>query len=180
MAQTATLYRFHIDLSDVDRGRYEQLDLRVAMHPSEIEAFLLTRVIAFALNAERGLEFSPGGLSDTDAPCIRGVSDNGTLETWIEVGSPSARKLNKAAKAARNVKVYTYKDANALLAEMQSEKIHRVQEIPVYAISQKFLDDVAKTLDRNNSWSMLYHDEILTISTASLNFETSLRPQFSV
>jgi uncharacterized protein YaeQ len=180
MAQTATLYRFHIDLSDIDRGHYDQLDLRVAMHPSEIPAFLVSRVIAFALNAERGLEFSPGGLSDTDAPCIRGMTDNGTLQTWIEIGNPSARKLNKAAKAARVVKVYTYKDAGALIAEMKSEKIHRVQEIPVYSLSQKFLDQIAATLDRKNDWSVLYHDENLTVTTSGGSFETTLHPQFAV
>ncbi|MEK7355635.1 MAG: YaeQ family protein, partial [Bdellovibrionota bacterium] len=125
MAQTATLYRFCLDVSDIDRDFYESLDLRVAMHPSEIPHYLLTRILAFALNSKRGLEFSPGGLSDTDAPCIRCLSDNGTLDGWIEVGNPSARKLHKAAKAARDVKVYTYKDPKSLLEEIAAEKVHR-------------------------------------------------------
>jgi YaeQ protein len=35
MALTATMHHFHVMLSDVDRGVYKALDLRVARHPSE-------------------------------------------------------------------------------------------------------------------------------------------------
>jgi uncharacterized protein YaeQ len=68
MALASTLYRFRIDLSDVDRGVYETLDFRIAQHPSETTTYLLTRVLAYALNTQPGLEFSSGGLSDPDAP----------------------------------------------------------------------------------------------------------------
>src|SRR5688572_12171496 len=149
MAQTATLYRFHLNVSDIDRSVYEDLDLRVAMHPSEVAHYLLSRVLAYALNFERGLEFSPGGLSDTDAPCIRGVADNGTLQSWIEIGNPSAKKLHKGAKAARNVKVYTYKDPKNLVQEMIAHQIHRAGEIPIYAFESKFLDELATWLERD-------------------------------
>ena len=46
MALGATVHRFQIDLSDVDRGVYEALDLRVARHPSESVPYLLTRTLA--------------------------------------------------------------------------------------------------------------------------------------
>lgn len=175
MAQTATLYRFKIDVSDVDRNHYDSLDLRVAMHPSEIPHYLLTRILAFALNAERGLEFSPGGLSDTDAPCIRGLSDDGTLLSWIEVGNPSARKLHKGSKAAREVKVYTYKDPDQLRREMVAEKVHRADQIPIYALEPKFLDALGEWLDRNNQWTLLHHEGVLTIGSSKGTLEGQLR-----
>ena len=40
MALTATMHHFQITLSDVDRGVYEALDLRVARHPSETMRYL--------------------------------------------------------------------------------------------------------------------------------------------
>ena len=46
MALTATLYRFDVELSDVDRGVYQKLELRPACHPSEALRYLLTRVLA--------------------------------------------------------------------------------------------------------------------------------------
>src|SRR5258707_1232333 len=97
MAQLATLYRFRIELSDVDRGVYQPLDFRVAMHPSESPLFLVTRILAFALNTQEGLEFTPTGLSDPDEPCLRIANPRGGLSLWIEIGNPSARKLHKAA-----------------------------------------------------------------------------------
>ena len=41
MALTATIHTFLIGLSDVDRGVYEAIDVRVPMHPSETEEYLL-------------------------------------------------------------------------------------------------------------------------------------------
>jgi uncharacterized protein YaeQ len=43
MALSATVYHVQIDLSDVDRGVYESLDLRVARHPSETMRYLLSK-----------------------------------------------------------------------------------------------------------------------------------------
>src|SRR2546429_678075 len=43
VALTSTVYHLEIDLSDVDRGVYEKLDLRLARHPSESTHYLLTR-----------------------------------------------------------------------------------------------------------------------------------------
>ena len=49
MALTATIYAFDVQLADADRGVYETLALRVARHPSETEASLVTRVLAYCL-----------------------------------------------------------------------------------------------------------------------------------
>jgi uncharacterized protein YaeQ len=70
VALTATIYTFEIDLADHDRGRFESLALRVAKHPSESEEYLWTRVLAYALEYEDGIEFSKGGISDPDDPAI--------------------------------------------------------------------------------------------------------------
>jgi uncharacterized protein YaeQ len=46
MAAGATMYTFEIELADTDRGIYEQFTLRAARHPSETDAYLVTRVLA--------------------------------------------------------------------------------------------------------------------------------------
>ena len=46
MAISSTLYRFQIELSDIDRGVYESLDWRVACHPSEDSERMVVRVLA--------------------------------------------------------------------------------------------------------------------------------------
>lgn len=167
MANPSTLLRFKIELSDVDRGIYESLDLRVAQHPSENAAYLITRVLAFALNYQDRLEFSPGGLSDTDAPCLFVSSSMGGSELWIEVGNPSARKLNKAAKQSKRVAIYTYKDTQPLVREMKAERIHRVEEIEIYRIPQNFLQEIEPLLERENRWSLLNHDGGLSLTVGN-------------
>ena len=49
LALTATIYNVDIDLADLDRGVYESLALRIARHPSESEEYLVTRILAYAL-----------------------------------------------------------------------------------------------------------------------------------
>ena len=59
MALTATIYTFDIELADSDRHIYESLALRVARHPSETEAYLVTRVLAYALERRLARRPSP-------------------------------------------------------------------------------------------------------------------------
>lgn len=169
MAHPSTLYRFRIDLSDIDRGVYETLDHRIAMHPSESSDFLLTRVLAFALNAQEGLEFSPGGLSDPDQPCIQLVDPGSGITLWIEVGNPSAKKLHRAAKSSRHVKVYTYKDPEVLLKDIAANKVYHAERIEVFSFPPKFLGRLADTLQRDNLWNIIHSDGSLTVSTGEFS-----------
>src|SRR5580658_8592368 len=107
MALNSTMVRFVIKLSDVDRAVYETIELRVPMHPSEAPPFLLTRVLAYCLNFQEGLEFSQG-ISTPDEPALRVRDLTGVLKLWIDIGNPSAKRLHKASKAAPTVRVYTY------------------------------------------------------------------------
>src|SRR5882762_8474744 len=99
MALTATIHNFEIELADSDRNRYESLALRVARHPSESEEYLVTRVLAYALEFTEGIAFSRG-LSEPDEPAISVRDLTGVLRAWIEIGTPDAARLHKASKAA--------------------------------------------------------------------------------
>ncbi len=174
MAQPATLYRFRVSLSDIDRGVYESIDLRVAKHPSEIDHFLLSRVLAYSLNYDRGLEFPPGGLSDPDQPALKMMNDRGQIGLWIEIGNPSAKKLHKASKASNLVKVYTYKDASLLLKDMAAEKVHKAEQIEIYSFAPKFLDQLALWLERDNEWNVVAQEGSLSVSSDKGSLETEL------
>src|SRR6478736_465529 len=97
MALTATIYRWQINLSDVDRNVYQEIDLRLARHPSETMRYLITRAIAHCLNVEEGLAFSKG-LATAEEPALGSHDLQGTLTRWIEIGMPSADRLHKARK----------------------------------------------------------------------------------
>jgi uncharacterized protein YaeQ len=131
MALGATVHRFLVTLSDVDRGVYESLDVRVARHPSESGRYLLTRTLAYCLSYEEGIVFSKGGISSTDEPPIAIRDATGVLKTWMEIGSPSAERLHKASKAAPRVELYTHAELASLRREAATRPVHRLEEIVV-------------------------------------------------
>src|SRR5215470_10659036 len=149
MALQATVYHLQIELSDVDRGVYEALDLRLGRHPSESMPYLLTRVLAYALLYEEGIAFSKGGLSSTDEPALSIRDAQGNLRAWVEVGTPSADRLHKASKASPRVVVFTQHDPRLLQKEAASRAIHKVEQIELYALDAAFLDRLAALTDRN-------------------------------
>lgn len=171
---STALYRFRIDVSDVDRGFYERLDFRLQQHPSETLTFLVTRAIAYALNVEPGLEFSKEGLCEPDDPCISSQSPMGGYDLWIEVGSPSARRVHKAAKAAKRVKVYTYKNPEALMRELHGERVHKLEEIEIFSLEPGFLEEVEHMLERDNEWSLVRDGDSLLISAGESTCQGTL------
>ena len=164
MGNRATLYRFRIELSDIDRGFYEPIDFRAALHPSETIRYLLTRVIAFALNYQEGIEFAPGGISDTEEPAIRVKTLDGRTLQWIEIGNPATKKLHKASKSGALVKVYAHKDPGLLVKELLEGDVHRASEIEIHSLHGDFLALLETMVGRDNKWSMIVNEGSITIN----------------
>jgi uncharacterized protein YaeQ len=155
MALTATMYRLEIALSDVDRGVYESIELRLARHPSETLRWMLTRTLAYCLSYEEGIAFSKGGVSSTDEPAISIRDATGLMLAWIDVGAPSAERLHKAAKAARRVAVYTWVELEQLRREAASRPIHKVESIEVERFEPAFLDALEAKIERNTALELV-------------------------
>lgn len=171
MASGATVYNFEIDLADSDRNLYETLSLRVARHPSESEEYLVTRVLAYALEFTEGIAFSTGGLSDPDDPAITVRDLTGALRVWIEIGSPDAARLHKAQKASPRVVVYTHKDVERLASRLSGEKIHRADELELYAIEPALVAALVERLDRRMAFALSVSERELFISIGTANLE---------
>jgi uncharacterized protein YaeQ len=167
MALTATIHRFEVTLSDVDRGVYESLDLRVARHPSESPRYLMTRLLGYCLSYEEGMAFSKGGLSSSEEPPLAVRDRTGQLLVWIEVGSPSAERLHKASKAAGRVVLYTHADAGQLRKEASTRAIHRVEAIDVRRFDPALLDALAGAIDRHTKVEIVRTDGRLYMTIGS-------------
>jgi uncharacterized protein YaeQ len=176
MALPATLRKFEIALADSDRGVYEQLDWRVAQHPSESERYLVARVIARALEHAEGLEFSRGGVSDDDEPAIVQRNLRGELQAWIEIGSPSPDRLHKAAKLAPRVVIYAWKNVDQLAEAIAERGVHRADELVLRALPAELLDSVAATLDRINRWDLSVTGGVIYLAIGSAQFEAAVTP----
>ena len=80
MARSATIYRVQLELSHVDRDVYAELQLTLARHPSETMERTITRLLAYGLRYDEGLEFGRG-VSATDEPDLwRREGDGRVLE----------------------------------------------------------------------------------------------------
>lgn len=175
MALQATVHRVQIDLSDVDRGVYEQLDLRVARHPSETARWLLTRTLAYALCHEEGIAFSKGGLSSTDEAPVSIRDATGRLRAHIEVGAPSAERLHRAAKAADRVVVFTEVDPERLRRDARAfGRVHRADEIALVLVPAALIDALERHLERNLSFGLSRNDGVVYLTVGGETVEGTL------
>lgn len=165
MALTSTMYAFDIALANVDRGVYESLEFRMAMHPSESAEYFVARLLAYCLEYTEGIAFSRG-ISDPDDPPLSVRDLTGSLKVWIELGAPDAARLHKASKAAPRVAVYTHRDLAQLWRQWEGEKIHRAEQIELYALDRELIDAIAERLDRRMKLELSVTDGTIFFNVA--------------
>lgn len=174
MAIGATLYTVSLQLSDIDRGVYQELDLRLARHPSETAEFLVTRLLAYCLEYEEGITFSDGGVSSTDEPAVLVRDLTGRVTAWIEVGAPDADRLHRGSKLADRVAVYTHRDPARVLDQLSGKRIHRAETIPLYHFDRGFIDSVAATLERRTTATLSVTERQLYLEIAGTTLSTAV------
>jgi len=171
MAQTATLHTFTIQLADMDRGVYADFELRVAQQPSETTEFMLVRVLAYCLEYEEGIALTEG-IAAVDEPAVLLRDLTGRVTAWIEVGAPDWERVHRGSKLAGRAAVYTHRDPSQLLAQFAGRKIHRAEEIPVYAFGREFLADAGKRLQRRSKLAVSVTERQLYLDIDGQNLST--------
>jgi uncharacterized protein YaeQ len=173
MALGATIYSFSIQLSDVDRGVYQALDLRVARHPSETATFMLARVLAYCLEYREGIALTDG-IAAVDEPAVLVRDLTGRITAWIEVGAPDAERLHRGSKLAGRAAVYTHRDPEQVLAQLAGKKVHRGAEIPVYSFDREFMESVAAALPRRAALTLSVTERQLYLDVDGRGFSTAI------
>lgn len=173
MALTSTMYAFDIALANVDRGVYESLEFRMAMHPSESAEYFVARLLAYCLEYTEGIAFSRG-ISDPDEPPLSVRDLTGSLKVWVELGAPDAARLHKASKAAPRVAVYTHRDPASLRRQWDGEKIHRAEQIELYALDRELIDAIAEKLDRRMKLELSVTDGTIFVNVAGSTLSGTL------
>lgn len=153
MAIGSMIHTFTVQLADVDRGVYEDFSIRVARHPSETDAFMVTRLLAYCLEYEEGIEFG-GGVSTTDEPAVMVKDLTGKVTAWIEVGAPDAARLHSGSKLADRTAVYTHRDPTKLLASWDGKTIYNAEAIRFRSFDPAFIKDAVTALERRNTLSL--------------------------
>jgi uncharacterized protein YaeQ len=176
MAVGATIHTFAVNLADIDRGVYEEPALRVARHPSETDAFMLTRVLAYCLEFDEGIAFSEG-ISATDEPAVLVRDLTGRLTAWIEVGAPDAARLHTGSMQAARVAVYTHRDPAKVAAPWAGKRIHRADEISLYSFDPGFIDAAISVIERRNSMTISITERRLYLELNGITLETEIHEQ---
>ena len=163
MAHGSVIHVFAIQLSNVDRGIYEALELRVARHPSETEEFLCARVLAYGLEARAGLAFSRG-LAEPDEPALSVRDLTGRIEAWIEIGAPGAARLHRASKAAPRVAVYTHNGAERYWESLAGSRIHDAEALELYAFDRALIAAMVERLTRRMAFELSVSDGVIYLT----------------
>jgi len=172
MAQTATIYNLNVDLSDVDRGVYETLNIRIARHPSETAEYMLVRVLAYCLEFRDGIALTEG-VASADEPAILVRDLTGQITAWIEVGLPDASRIHRGSKLAARTAVYTHR-GRQLLSQLEGAKVYKSESVPIYTLDPEFIDEVASLIDRRSSIGMSITEQQIYLTINGRDFTTSI------
>jgi len=170
MALTATIYNFDVQLADADRGVYETLAFKVAQQPSEADEHAMARVLAYCLEYTEGIGFSRG-IAEPDEPALFVRDLTGAMRVWIDIGSPDAARLHRASKAAPRVAVYTHKDPARLIEQVAGQRIHRADQIELWALDRALIADLVARRDRRTASDLTVTERHLYVNIGGETLE---------
>jgi uncharacterized protein YaeQ len=170
MALTATIYNFDVQLADADRGVYETLAFRLAQQPSEADDHAVARVLAYCLEYTEGIGFSRG-IAEPDEPALFVRDLTGAMRVWIDIGAPDATRLHKASKAAPRVAVYTHKDPSRLVEQLAGQRIHRAEQIELWALDRPLVAELAARRDRRTAFDLTVTERHLYLNIGGDSLE---------
>jgi uncharacterized protein YaeQ len=174
MALPSTIYRFSLELSDIDRQVYESLQATVARHPSETEERLVARLLAYALFYEPELAFTKG-ICVGDEPDLWSKGPDGRLLLWLEVGLPEPERLLKASRHCDRVALVAYGNSLPAWERENLPRFEGTRNLTLISIDRSFIDRLVSHLDRTIRWSVTRTEGTLYLAVAGETLETHLQ-----
>jgi uncharacterized protein YaeQ len=176
MALKATIFKVDLQVSDMDRNYFQSHSLTVAQHPSETDERMMVRLIAFALNANKNLQFTKGLSSDNEPDLWRKNLHDG-IEHWIEVGLHDERRIRKGCHRANQVTIYTYGEHTASMWWKNIKRdLARFNNLSVYRLSAENTATMAAMAKRNMSLQATIQDGDIWFGGESNTIMISLEP----
>jgi uncharacterized protein YaeQ len=174
MALPSTVYRASVQLSDLDRNIYEQLQTTIAKHPSETAERLVTRLLAYALCFEEGLGFTKG-VGSGDEPDLWSKGPDGRVRLWIEVGLPDADRLAKSCRHVERAILFAFGTAQTQSRWLSQHlsKLAGSQNLSIVSIEFGFLGQLVASLQRAINWSLTVTEGALYLTVGDQTLETA-------
>ncbi len=169
MALKATIFKANLQISDMDRHYYQAHDLTIARHPSESDARMMVRLVAFAMNANEHLSYTKG-LSSDEEPDLWEVDYSGEIQHWIDLGNPDVKRVRKACGKAKKVTLYCYQPRSAKQWWDQfGKELQRFTNLSVICIPEDFVDSLARLAARNMDLQITIQDAELWVADGYQN-----------
>lgn len=173
MALKPTIYKFSIDLADLERDNYQALELTVALHPSETLERMAARVLAFCYNADERLQFGRG-LSTADEPDVWQHNLDGSIKLWLEVGEPIAERIKKASHRADQVRVYSFNSKSGTWWQKVGEEYASLP-VAVWVFDPAQIRSFAKLIGRTTDCAVTLSATTAWVAIAEQTIEIDCR-----
>jgi len=151
MAQS--IHRFEISLADAERCVYEELSFRLVQHPSETEAYLITRALAHCVLYEDGIHVMPG-ICQGDEPALELRDATGRRTHWIDVGRPGAAHVQRGLRDSPRVSLVTTRDPHDALRVLREADVRLLDRLEIVGLEPELVRSLAARLDRRNRWTV--------------------------
>ena len=166
MALKATIFKLDLTIADIDRNHYANYSRKIARHPSENDARMMVRLLAFMLYADDELAFGKG-LSTDEEPDLWLKDLTGAVELWIVVGQPDERWLRKASGRAGRVIVFSYGGRGAeMWWEQNRSTLEKLPRLTVFRLSLESTQALASLANRAMTLQCTIQDGELMITGA--------------
>ncbi len=175
MALKATIHKAAVNIADMDRNYFSDVNLVLAQHPSETPQRMMLRLLAWVYHADDRLEFTKG-LSAEDEPALWLHNDHGEPELWIELGLPEEKRLRKACHQARRVVLYAYNERAAKVWWQQAgAALAQLDNLTVRFVTDGQMAQLAALAARSMSLQATLQEHIMWLSDGKQNLELTLQ-----
>ena len=164
MALKATIFKVDLAVADMDRNHFADYALTLARHPSENDARMMIRLLAFMRYADELLVFGKG-LSTDEEPDLWRKELTGVIDLWIVVGQPDERWLRKASGRSERVAVFTYGGRVAeIWWEQNRAVLEKLPNLTVFRLSAESTQELAALANRAMSLQCMTQDGEMLIT----------------
>lgn len=163
MALKPTIYKFRVNVTDINRDYYDSTNLTIAQHPSENLQRMMSRVLAFAMNMQPDLVFTRG-LSTIEEPDIWRKTLDDQIAIWIDVGEPDPERIKKATRVAKKVIVYSFNTKSDVWWKQNASKLNLLS-VEVVRFDAQAIENLASFAQRTMDISIMLSGQTAYIST---------------
>lgn len=171
MANKTSVFKVHIDISNIDQHRYEKLCCTVALDAKESLSHLVMRLIAYAMVPEKKLTFGRNTIMGVEPDIMVKDYDDHYIY-WIDIGFPTIERLKKASCQADNVIVFSVNQSEWF--EEAKNDLMTFNNLHLVLFQPDAIEQLCQGIGRNIQWSIVIDGNKVGISDAQSYVESKI------